>query len=85
MTVTQMKKDYLYLRNTYDCCEDMCGDICNCELFEGLLDGTKTREECYIAIMQRYYDTGSENGHIPEDDAQAQRIFSRWIKAGLIH
>lgn len=84
MTITQMKKDWSYFDSTYIACEDMCSDVCNTELFIGLLKGTTSKEQCYIAIVQRYYDTGTTEGTIPETDKKAQRIFKRWLKEGLI-
>lgn len=84
MTVQQIKKDWVYMNDTYGGCEDMCGDICNEELFIDLLKGNITKTECFIHIMQRYYDKGNEEGKIPESDVKAKRIFDKWLKEGLI-
>lgn len=37
MTAQQIKKDWEYINDKYGSYEDMCGDICNEELFIGLL------------------------------------------------
>jgi hypothetical protein len=84
MTAQQIKKDWEYINDKYGSCEDMCGDICNEELFIGLLKGSITKTECFIHIMQRYYDTGTEEGKIPESDTKAKRIFDKWLREGLI-
>ena len=85
MTSQQIKKDWEYIYDKYGGCEDMCGDVCNEELFIGLLKGTHTKVECFSHMMQRYYDIGPEcyNSNFKEDK-KVQKIFDRWIKAGLI-
>lgn len=84
MTLAQMKKDVTYIFEEYNYPEDLCGDVCNTELFWRLLMGEISKEDCFESIMQRYYEKGTDDGEIPEEDKRAQRIFKRWKSCGLI-
>jgi hypothetical protein len=87
MTRTQeglVYKAWKYLYDSYGPCEDICGDICNTELFLGLLDGTKTKTDCRLHMLQRYYDTGNDDGNIPKEDRIAQEFFMKLLNNNLI-
>ncbi|MDF2950535.1 MAG: hypothetical protein K0S18_118 [Anaerocolumna sp.] len=84
MTLSQMKKDVEYLLEEYGHPEDICGDVCNTELFLNLLMGKISREECLKNMMQRYYEKGTDDGEIPQADKKAQRIFKRWLDSELL-
>lgn len=85
ISLNQVRKDLMYLRNTYGNLQDFCGSFCNTGILNRILMGKLSVKEAAIENILCYFSNGIECVHArfsdvfpDKNDKRIQKIIDRY-------